>query len=119
MLPSSVFQMKLAAGLTAELGGLGACTGNVPMPPPGTTPVGPRSGPATPGNLTTVELAILVAGVIVDVFVPWFAGHQGEPAEAARPHGLIRFPSARSAGTNLVSLETRFRTTYRSLGAAD
>src|SRR4051794_25507886 len=110
--------MKLAAGLTAALGGLGGCTGNVPVPPPGTTPVGPRSGPGKPGNLTTVGLATLVAGVIVDVFVPWFAGHQGEPAAAARPHGLIRFASARSAGTLSVSLETRLRTTKRSLGAA-
>ena len=61
---------------------------------------------------------MLVAGVIVDVFEPWLAGHHGEVALDASPHGLTSSGSARSAGTIVVSFETILRTVYRSLGAA-
>ena len=75
------------------------------MPPaPATIPVGP------PGTFARVAFGMLVAGVIVDVFEPWLAGHQGEVALAASPHGLTSSGSARSAGTIVVSLETMLRT---------
>ena len=81
-------------------------------PAPGTMPVGP------PGTFARVAFGMLVAGVIVDVFEPWLAGHQGEVALDVSPHGLTSSGSTRSAGTIAVLLETMFRTVYRSLGAA-
>jgi hypothetical protein len=69
-------------------------------------PVGP------PATDTTSELSAPVAGYSVDVLVPWFAAHHGEVGLLTRPHGLIRFGSARSAGISAVSLDTRLRTTY-------
>ena len=64
-----------------------------------------------PGTFATGEFGfgMLVADVIIDVFDPWFTGHHGDPALAARPHGLTSSGSTRSAGTNAV-LETRLRT---------
>ena len=52
-----------------------------------------------------------VAGTIVDVLVPWLAGHHGEVGLLTRPHGFLRFGSMRSAGT-AAELDTRLRTTY-------
>ena len=62
-----------------------------PVPAPVVMPVGP------PGTLTTVVLIAPLAGTIVDVFERSLAGHHGEVALAASPHGFLRFGSARSA----------------------
>src|SRR5215207_5266401 len=83
-----------------------------PAPAPVVMPVGP------PGTVTTVLLTAPLAGTIVDVFERSLAGHHGEAALAASPHGFFKFGSARSAAIFVVSLDTMLRTTYRSLGAA-
>ena len=78
--------------------------GNAPAVPFQTMPVGP------PATETTVLLIAPVAGTIVDVLVPWLAGHQGDVGLLTRPHGLIRLGSIRSAGT-AAEPESRLRTT--------
>ena len=76
------------------------------LPPPAPADDAGRAA----GTWATVLLIAPVAGMIVDVFVPWFAGHHGDPALAASPHGLTSSGSARSAGTIAVLLETIFLT---------
>jgi hypothetical protein len=68
--------------------------------PPATMPVG------LPSTWTTVLLTAPVAGMIVDVLVPSFAGHHGDPALLVSPHALTMFLSSRSACTFVRSLET-------------
>src|SRR5688572_27575699 len=96
--PASVLKMKF----DEPAGGPGI--GKLVPPAPATIPVGP------PGTRASVGLGMLVAGVIVEVLEPWFAGHHGEAALAASPHGFTSSGSARSAGTIAVLLETMLRT---------
>ena len=100
-------KMKLDAVLAAPPGG----TRKLPVPAPATPPVG----------LTiraSVALTAPLALTIVDVFEPWLTGHHGEPALAARPHGLTSSGSCRSAGISVVFDDIRLCVTYWSLGAA-
>jgi hypothetical protein len=50
-----------------------------------------------PATWTTVLLTAPVAGMIVDVLVPSFAGHHGDPALLVNPHALTMLGSTRSA----------------------
>src|SRR4051794_5486466 len=84
--------------------------GNAPAVPFQTMPVGP------PATWTTMLLTAPVAGTIVDVLVPWLAGHHGDTGLLTSPHGFFRLGSNRSAGTT-AELESRLRTTYWSLAA--
>src|SRR3954447_25656267 len=99
MSPPMVAKMKLAA-----------------VPPAGMTKL-PAPAPATPpvGLGTFANVAVFgvpAALMIVDVLERWLTGHQGEPALAARPHGLISRASCRSAGISVVFDDARLCVTY-------
>src|SRR3954452_11553383 len=96
MPPFIVSKMKLDAWLVAPLGG----TTKLPAPAPATPPVGSVTLANVP-MFTAPPAALL----IVDVLLPLLTGHHGEPALAARPHGLISRVSCTSAGISWVLLD--------------
>src|SRR5690349_10884547 len=106
--PPMLAKMKLEAVFAAPPGG----TRKLPAPAPATPPVG-----------LTIRASVAFAApdalTIVDVLDPWLTGHHGEPALAARPHGLTSNGSWRSAGISVVFDDMMLRTTYWSLGAAN
>src|SRR3954453_12909098 len=109
MPPFIVSKMKLDAWLAAPPGG----TTKLPVPAPATPPVGAVTFASVP-----VFTAPPAALLIVDVLDPLLTGHHGEPALAARPHGLISRASRTSAGDRGRLLDQMLWVRYRSLGAA-
>src|SRR3954470_21562222 len=80
------------------------------VPPGGTTKL-PEPEPATPpvGSVTRANVPVFTAPpaalLIVDKLVPLSTGHQGDPALAASPQGLISRVSCTSAGIRAVLLD--------------